>query len=162
METCFLSKEVELKNVNETGLQVHCTSALDSALPSNLSLGSGDGALLEGVGDVGLPGVSKRAVGQRLPSRHRVGVGLHRGGTGGRSSTGGGTGSEAGGGRGTRGHLRWFKGCFKFVGALLVATSARKWGASSAPTKLDHASAKFVAKGFIQLVYYFGPCVATF
>ena len=35
-------------------------------------------------------------------------------------------------------------------------------GTSSAPTKLDHASAKFVAKGFIQLVYYFGPCVATF
>ena len=36
------------------------------------------------------------------------------------------TGSEAGGGRGARGHLRWFKGCFKFVVALLGATTASK------------------------------------
>ena len=117
METCFLSKEVQLKNVNESGLQVHCTPALDSALPSFPSLGVGDGALLEGVGDVGLPGVSKRAVGQRLPSRHRVSVGLHRG------NTGGGTGSEAGGGRGsrTRGHLRWVK----VVSSLLVPCSVQ-------------------------------------
>ena len=35
-------------------------------------------------------------------------------------------------------------------------------GASSDSTKLDRASAKFVAKWFIQLAYYFGPFVATF
>ena len=104
-ESLERSSAPKLQQNSLTGLQVHCTPELDSALPSFLSLGFGDGALFEGVGDVGLPGVSKRAVGQHLPSRHRVSVGLHRG------NTGGGTGSEAGGGRGsgTTGHFDWLK-----------------------------------------------------
>ena len=79
-ESLERSSAPKLQQNSLTGLQVHCTPELDSALPSFLSLGFGDGALFEGVGDVGLPGVSKRAVGQHLPSRHRVSVGLHRSG----------------------------------------------------------------------------------